>query len=404
VIVHHGRWVLPIAVPPIRDGWVAVDRGRIVAVGGAEDPVPASAGAPEPERHRHGTQAILPGLVNAHTHLELSWLRGRVPPADSMPDWAARLIAARRSAGRDPVAPIVDAIADARAAGTALVGDVGNTDAAFGPLIESPLSAHVFREVLGFNVANPLAVVADASAALGRLASSPRVRWSIVPHAPYSVAPGLLRTIGDAPAECVFSIHLGESRDELEFLQSAGGKWRVLLETLGVWTPAWTAPGSGPVDYLDRLGLVNERLLAVHAVQLTDPELERLARARATIVTCPRSNRWTGAGDPPIDRFYASGANVALGTDSLASVDDLNVFAELAAARSLSTVPARSLLASATAVGAAALGFGHELGTLEPGRRAELIAVDVPPGVEDVEEYLVSGIAPSAVRWLHTTP
>ena len=149
------------------------------------------------------------------------------------------------------------------------------------------------------------------------------------------------------------------------------------------------------------MGLVTGRLLAVHGTQLTDPELARLAEAGATVVACPRSNRWTGAGTPPVERFYGSGVRVAIGTDSLASVEDLNLFQELAAVRRLAPgVPAARLLESATVIGAAALGFASEFGTLEPGKRADAIAVSLPAGVEDVEEYLLSGIQPGEIRWL----
>jgi 5-methylthioadenosine/S-adenosylhomocysteine deaminase len=155
------------------------------------------------------------------------------------------------------------------------------------------------------------------------------------------------------------------------------------------------------VEYLERLGLLNERLVAVHGTQLADAELGRLASSGATLVTCPRSNRWTGAGVPPLERFFASGVRVAIGTDSLASVEDLNLFKELAYIRHLAPhVPAKRLLESATVAGATALGFENEFGTIEPGKRAALIAVDVPSGVEDVEEYLVSGVEPDRIRWL----
>jgi aminodeoxyfutalosine deaminase len=120
------------------------------------------------------------------------------------------------------------------------------------------------------------------------------------------------------------------------------------------------------------------------------------------VVTCPRSNRWTGAGTPPIERFYASGVRVAIGTDSLASVEDLNLFAEMATVHRLApAVPAGRILASATRDGAVALGFADDYGTIEPGKRADLIAVAVPTGIEDVEQYLLSGIEPQAIRWLN---
>ncbi len=118
------------------------------------------------------------------------------------------------------------------------------------------------------------------------------------------------------------------------------------------------------------------------------------------IVSCPRSNQWVGAGNPPLDDFYASGAAVAFGTDSLASAPNLEMFAELAAARAASSVPASRLLESATRVGAEALGFGRALGTIEPGKRPDLLSVRLPADVDDVEEYLVGGVPASDVGWL----
>jgi len=135
------------------------------------------------------------------------------------------------------------------------------------------------------------------------------------------------------------------------------------------------------------------------------PDLARLASRGTTLVTCPRSNSHTGAGLPPLADFYASGVSVAVGTDSLASVSDLNVFAELAAMRALAPlVPASTLLDSATRQGARALGFDAEFGTIEPGKRARLLAVSVPDGLHDVEEYLVSGIRPEQIRWVDDLP
>ena len=138
----------------------------------------------------------------------------------------------------------------------------------------------------------------------------------------------------------------------------------------------------------------------VHGVQFTDLELAMIAKAKATLVTCPRSNVWVGVGDPPVSRFFASGARIAIGTDSLASASDLNVFSELAALHHLAPeVPASTLLASATRVGAEALGF-PDLGAIAPGASARLITVDLPETVRDIETYLVEGIDPAQVTWL----
>jgi cytosine/adenosine deaminase-related metal-dependent hydrolase len=398
--VHRAAWVLPIAGPPIRNGWVSVDAGRIAAVGSwGQTPLSGSGiGGQTPI-------VILPGLVNAHVHLELSWMRGMVPPGDAMPAWAARLIGVRRAAGADAPGPIADAIADAQRFGTALVGDVTNSLAACDALRQSDLDAAVFFELIGFTTPDAPALVADALARLDQVAAGGRLRATVAPHAPYSVSPALLRAIAAAARGRPLSIHLGESPEEVRFLDDGSGAWRDLLERIGAWSPTWQPPACGPVEYLDRLGLVNGTLIAVHATQLDDRQLQTLAGAGATVVTCPRSNRWTGAGTPPVSRFYASGVRVAIGTDSLASVDDLSVFAEMAAVRRLAPdVSARRILRSATLDGAAALGFGAELGSIEPGKRARLLAVAIPDAVEDVEEYLVSGVSAADVSWLTAAP
>jgi aminodeoxyfutalosine deaminase len=414
--VHHARWVLPISQPPIENGWVEIDAGRVIAVG-REHRAPSTEHRGPSTKHRgpstkhpdSGTQhsapstehVILPGLVNAHTHLELSWMRNQVPPARSMPQWVERLMALRRTVGHEPSEPIADAIRESRAAGTVLFGDVTNTLASYEPLASSGMSAAVFRELLGFNVADPDGTVKGAQAQLEKLRPVARLRSSVVPHAPYSVSPALLRAIADASKDALVSIHLGESPEELDFLESGGGAWRSLLTSLGVWTDQWRPPRRGPVDYVASHGLLNQRLLAVHCVHLTERELAMLAEAGASVVTCPRSNQWVGAGVPPIESFYRSGVRVAVGTDSLASVGDLNVFSELRLMRQIAPgIPAREILASATRHGADALGFGDTLGTIEPGKRAELITVSVPEGAGDVEEYLLSGIEPDQVRWL----
>jgi cytosine/adenosine deaminase-related metal-dependent hydrolase len=296
---------------------------------------------------------------------------------------------------------IVTAIAEARRCGTALVGDVTNTFATCEPLRDSGLPAVLFRELLGFSVADPPSAMALALDQIAALTPVDWLRPCLAPHAPYSVSPALMRAIAEWNRGRPFSIHLGESAQEIQFLTDGTGEWRALLEALGVWNPAWTPPACGPVDYLDRLGLVGRNLLAVHGVHFTDRDLARLAAADATLVTCPRSNKWTGAGDPPVQRFFDAGVRVAVGTDSLASVADLNLFAELAVLRRLAPkVPATSLLGAATRVGAEALGFGSELGSIEPGKRAQLLAVRVPPRVADVEEYLVGGVEPADIEWL----
>jgi len=385
---------------PMHRASISIENARIVAVGDAVA-----------DGRDLGHTAVMPALVNAHTHLELSYLRGRIPRTQKFLDWIRTVIAARRRYP-DPADPeIVNAarvaIGEAHATGTGLVGDVSNTLVTAPLLREASLPAQIFYELLRFNAADAESMTNDARAKADAAAEpNDNVRVSLAPHAPYSVSPALfaaIRTDLDAHSGQVTSVHLGESPEETEFIRDGSGPWRVLLEELGVWTDAWHPPGTSPVAYLEQIGFLDRRVLAVHGVQFDGDDLDRLRTRDMTIVSCPRSNQYVGVGAPPLEAFYAMKVNVALGTDSLASAPDLNMFAELAEARRLAPrVPARTLLESATRRGAAALGFEDDYGTLEAGKRAQIIAVAVPPDVSDVEEYLVSGIEPSDIRWLGT--
>jgi len=391
--------VLPISDEPIRVGWVSIEQGRIVATGAG----------PAADATDLGDAVILPALVNAHTHLELSYLRGAVPPARRFLDWIRPLMAARREHPNPADSHIVqtarEAIHEARASGTGLVGDVSNTLVTVPLLREADFPAQVFYELLGFNAPDPERRVDEARSRVRAVAATADLRMALAPHAPYSVSPALFTAIRadlDAHAAGVSTVHLGESPEEIEFLKRGSGPFRTLLETIGAWNEEWRAPATSPVAYLSDLGFLDRSVLAVHGVQFDGEDLSTLATLGMTIVSCPRSNQYVGVGAPPIEAFYAMDVDVAFGTDSLASAPDLNLFAELAEARRLAPrVPARRLLDSATRAGARALGFDAEFGTIEAGKRASLIAVRVPDAVTDVEEYLVSGVRLDAIRWLN---
>lgn len=415
MLTVSAQWIVPVTAPPIQKGFLTIDDdGHIAAVGQGS---PAGAVS-------LGPVAVLPALVNPHTHLELSYLQGRVPPSESFNDWVTALMSSRRTLGPDPNAPeIIEhatrAIEHSRAAGTGLIGDISNTLVTVDLLRDARMPAHVFYEQIGFNLPDVGAKVAQARAALaasGRSVQAPPrprhrtdhfirdVRITLAPHAPYSVSPALFTAIRaavneDAPA--VTSVHLGESAQEVQFLRDGTGPFRALLERLGVWTDAWTPPAASPVAYLDALGFLDARTLVVHGVQFGVADLDRLRSIGATLVSCPRSNVWVGAGSPPLDAFYDAGVTVALATDSLASVADLSMFNELAEARRIAPrVPARRLLESATLIGARALGFEREFGSLEVGKRAAIVTVTLPSRlIDDVEEYLVGGVEPGAIEW-----
>lgn len=409
MIAYRAAWVCPIDQPPIRDGLVIVEAGRIVAAGSRESFASAQdrSGAGSRDTLRDlGNVVLMPGLINAHIHLELSWLRGRVPPAPSFTGWVRQMMAARGGIERasDPVVleAMQAAIRDLQASGTVAVGDISNSLASPAAMRAAGLDGVVFHELLGFKERDG-ALVERTREARAAAAGGPAV--SLAPHAPYSTSPELfaaIRAVVNASPCPIMSVHLGESPEESELLATGTGPWRGMLESIGVWRDDWAVPACGPVEYLDRLGVLDARTVVVHGVQFADAALARLAAIGATLVTCPRSNRWVGAGDPPIERFYRSGVAVAVGTDSLASVEDLNLFSELKAMRTIAPgVPASRLLESATLIGARALGLERELGSLTPGKRAKILAISTPGPVDDIEEYLVSGIEPARIAPLN---
>jgi len=254
VIVRvRARWVVPVAAPVLHDGWVDVDSTRHEIVGDGAHDAPAVT-TPDRVIDRPGA-VILPGLVNAHTHLELSHMAGAVPPADSFVSWVRSMLGVRFGAPvavADIAAAAVRAIEDMEATGTAGIGDIGNTDVTIEPLAASSLSGVHFREALAFRRDDAERVAGEARLAAAvsqaRLAElgCTRIAASVAPHAPYSTSAPLVQSLAagmpaaaDVTAGGVSSIHLGESPEEVEFLATGTGPFRSLLADLGAWDPAW---------------------------------------------------------------------------------------------------------------------------------------------------------------------
>jgi cytosine/adenosine deaminase-related metal-dependent hydrolase len=378
-------WVLPVAAPPIRDGAVVVAGGRLAWVGRRAD-------APSLTRDL-GPGVLLPGLVNAHCHLELSWLRGRLSGARGFVPWVEHLVEARAAEDLEALRAAADeAIAEAVACGTAAVGDVSNTLAHLDLLEASSLHAVVFHELLGWDPGVADRVFASASARRrAHAGAGGRVTVRLAAHAPHSVSPRLLRALVEdgGPA----AIHLAEAQAETDFLATGEGEWRGFLDRRGLGHVGGAPPATSPVRYLEALGALHPGLLAAHAVRVDQGDRALLARRGVSVVLCPRSNATLGVGLAPLPELLADGVRVCLGTDSLASAPSLDLLQDAALLhRAYPQVPPRALVRAATAGGAEALGLG-DLGTLEPGRRAALAFAPAPAEVADPERFLVSGEA-----------
>ncbi len=398
MIAHVGKWVLPVSHPPIREGAVLVRGGRIQGVGPAKEVLSGFKGLV----CDHGEGAILPGLVNCHVHLEFSALAGRIPPQERWEEWLENTLAAREQLGPVEIEKgIARGIAALRHCGTALVGEVSNTGAALPHLEKSPLDYHLFYECLGFHLQERLDLADHFPFfAESGLAANPRV--SAAAHAPYSVSAELFQAISRWNKEGrPQTVHLGESLAEVDFLTSGNGFFQDLLRRRGRWAEDFSPPGPNPAAYLNDLGFLGPRTLAVHGVWLEELDCRLLAESQTWLVLCPRANRYTGAGMPPVDRLLQAGINLALGSDSLAGNWDLNLFGEMRwLHRSFPAHPGELWLRLGTLSGARALGWDRELGSLESGKKAALGFIPMSGSPKDFWRELFNAGAAGKFRWL----
>jgi aminodeoxyfutalosine deaminase len=362
---YTARWVFPVLGLPLPNGTVTVRGDRIEAV------------QPFGERRADenlGNAAIVPGLVNPHTHLDLSGARGLITPTDPehFTDWLRGVISYRRSRTPEQVqADIRAGLAECLRTGTTLLGDIASEGASWDVLAAAPTRAVVFREMIGLSAVRSLQVGADSAqwvAADPQLANSRRARS---PHAPYSVHGGLYRLFRVRRER--WATHLAESPGELLLLANRRGPFREFLEQLGVWEPGCIAPSVEMI--LQWLADAGPGVIA-HANYLSR---EAAIPPNASVCHCPRTHAAFGHPPHPFREFLARGVRVCLGTDSLASNPDLDILAEARFVRSrYPDFPGEQLLRMVTLSGAEALGWADECGSLEAGKSADFVVVPLP--------------------------
>lgn len=373
------RWVFPVVRPPIPDGAVAVNEGRIVAVGPRRDVAAACAGG---ERWDLGDAAVLPGLANCHTHLELDASPSGPVPESFVP-WVRRVIAHRRGMALEEQARIAEAGARALLrCGTTVVGEVSTTGQSLAPLLQVGLRGVVYREILGLDpreASDRLAAAAADLSAMSSAARGSRLAIGVSPHSAYALSEELLAGSGRLARETGVppSIHAAESPAETEFLATGDGPIaRSLYPAVGCAEPPPRRRARSPIVYLAEIGALAERPVLVHAVHVDEDDCRLMAQHGVRAVHCPRSNQRLSEGTAPVPLMRGHGIPVGLGSDSLASVPDLDLWNEMRAAWAAQTAltPA-GILEMATLGGAHALGMADRVGTLEIGKRADVIAV-----------------------------
>jgi cytosine/adenosine deaminase-related metal-dependent hydrolase len=360
--VLTARWVFPATAPPVPGGIVTIRGGRIVSI--------ATAGNRTADVD-FGNAAIIPGLVNAHTHLDLAGMRNAIAPSPDFVGWLRGVIDHRHKRSAEQARREVHAgLDECLRFGTTLIGDIASSGLSWDALAQAPVWAVCFREVLGLNASRVSTTWVELGNWVEDHPDTPTCRAGVSPHAPYSVHKTMIEACARLWPVC---IHLAETTAERDLLDSHSGSLVPLLRDLGVWDPSGLAPS---FDWVVWKTSRAPAVLLAHGNYLSP---KTRIPANTTVVYCPRTHAAFGHPPHPFRELLARGVRVALGTDSLASSPDLDLLAEARfLSRQFPEFPGSDLLRMATIHGATALGFGDISGSLEPGKSADLIVVPLP--------------------------
>ncbi len=386
------RYVLPVATPHIEDGAVLVRGDRIAAVGTRAE---LAAANPDEETRDFGSAVLMPGFVDLHTHLEYSAFRGQV---DDVPytRWKMQVVEKERRLGPEDWADsAVLGSMESLQSGITTIADITNSGASLHAAAAAGLGGVVYREVSTMDKSRVDARMETAAEDMEQwrgIAAGGCLRIGIAPHSPYTCHPEMLQRAAQYAIEngAPAAIHLAGSRDEYDFVKYGSSQLGQDFRQQAGWRDfAWMPTGVSPVRYVLQWGLFEvPHLLAVHCVQVDEADVEVLSGKGVRIAHCPRCNAKLGMGIAPLRMFFKHGMTVGIGTDSPASNNTVDVFDEmrigLLLQRGVSTesefsrfFTARTFVRLATIYGAKALGLEHEIGSLEAGKRADLVAVDL---------------------------
>jgi cytosine/adenosine deaminase-related metal-dependent hydrolase len=378
VIRYHARWVLPISSPPIRDGTVVEHAGRIVYVGPRDE-------APGGSDRDLGDCALLPGLINAHTHLELTVFRGLLEDL-SFREWIARLQGAK-VAVMTPERFLDSArwgIVEGMRAGITTFADTCDSGVVLEAMRERGVRGIMYQEV--FSPSADPAAVRDAAARLAEklalldMFETDLQQVGVSPHAPYTVSDPLFALVARLGRR--IAVHIAESEPEHRFVCEGEGPFADAHRARGIPVARRAA---SPIALLAKLGVLDTQPLLIHCVRVSDADIASIASSRSTVAHCPISNAKLGHGVAPVLEMLDAGIAVGLGTDSMAANNRMHLLEESRAAALAQRIrgaradalPAARALELATLGGARALGYADRVGSLEVGKDADLAAFDL---------------------------
>jgi 5-methylthioadenosine/S-adenosylhomocysteine deaminase len=385
--IYLARWVLPITSAAIEYGAVAIQDATIAAVGGASE---VTARFPDSHILDFGNSVILPGLVNAHSHLELTVMRGFLEREErDFSAWLKKLTRARLAmTPEDLFTSAMCGATEAARAGVTCFGDSCSSAAeSMKALRRMGLRGIIYQESFGPDPAlahENMANLTEQIAALREQETS-LVRAGVSPHAPYTVSPPQLELIAQLALNenLPVMMHTAESESERLFMFAGAGPFADGLRARGI---EWQAPGISTVQHLQQRGILETKPLLAHCVTVDDRDIDLIGQSGASIAHCPRSNAKLGHGRAPFAKFLGANLKVGIGSDSVASNNNCDILHEARFAALLSRVSepgqARAIEASATQVlyaatlgGARALSLDDRIGSLAEGMQADLIAV-----------------------------
>ncbi len=396
--IYSARYLVPISAPPLEEGALCLRDGRIIAVG----PRQALCSAyPRAAVVDFEEAILLPPLVNAHTHLELThfprWAaaQNECSTPQTFVDWILQVIRVKRATPlKDFPASLNEGIGRSLAAGTGAVGDILSCFPARAVYGRQPLRGRLFLETLGRDPAVNRRILQSLDPILEEKRAG-RMELGLAPHAPYTLSAEYLAEVFAYARRRHLgaSLHLAESAEEVRFLMdSAGDLVQRLYPRVG-WSGMVPPPARRtPAAYLEERGGLKPSVLLVHGVHLSADDIERVAQSGCSLVLCPRSNARLQVGHAPLSDLFRHGVPLALGTDSLASCDTLSVWDEIAFARDWfagQLAPAQ-LLMMATAGGARALGLEGEMGQFKTGLGGsfQVLRPSSLPVLSELEEFL----------------
>ena len=382
----NADWVLPITSPPIKDGIVLTDGKAIKAVGSGKE----LSKFPYDEIIDCSGKIILPGFVNAHSHLELTGFRGKIEKGLPFTDWARKVVSIRKDITENEIATAIkDGVDELISSGVTTVGDFSQTGITAKILNERGLRGTVFLEFAGFNPEQKdeklrqlkeLLNYEIDSKLITHHSSLITVNFGIAPHAPYSVSPELLKESHNFAQEkrLPLAIHISEMLEEIEFIKNGSGAMKDLLIDFGVWNDKWMPPQTTPVQYLQNMGIL-KGAIGIHLNIVTEDDIRILKENDVSVVYCPGSNKWFGRNwKYPLREFLNNDINVVIGTDSLLSNEKLNMFYEMRVLKeNFPDLENDIILKMATVNGAKAIGFEGEAGEIAVGRKADIIGIDI---------------------------